>query len=144
MRFLKRKNAILMSDFEQNLHKATSNDVTFPNESDLFSIASHAQNPYNSRIAIKHIFKKLQSSQQKWRKVYKALSLIEMMLKMENNMLKKALISNLFVITSLAKTYQRFELLSEREGLITSCYEGSKGSETARSKPKSGKRIWYE
>ena len=109
-----------MTDFEQELHKATSNDVGFPDERALLSIASQSRDPNNCRAAIKHIFKKLQSPKEKWRKVYKALTLIEVMLQKGNKMLKSELNSKLFVIGSLVNSYEHLESLNGKQGFLKS------------------------
>lgn len=106
MRNLISKNKVLLSEFEAELHKTTSNELKYPTERDLLSVASQARDPDNARIAVKHLFEKLQSPRDKWRKILKALFLIEVMLVKGNRIVANELNSKLFLLRTLLSEYQ--------------------------------------
>ena len=124
MRDLNSKNTITLSEFEQLLHKATSNELIFPTERDLLVIASQAKDPENARITVKHIFKKLQSPKDKWRKTYKTLCLIETLLLKGNKLVYNEIGSKIFLIQALVSMYEKEIPDLGGQGLLNSYCEG--------------------
>lgn len=95
------------TDFEIELHLATSNELNFPTQTTLRKIAEQTRQKINCDSAIKHLMKKLQTPKQKWRKILKTLNLIEEIVKTGAKRISLELFSKSFLIQNLAKfTYR--------------------------------------
>ena len=135
MRNLIRKNSLVLSEFEADLHKITSNELTYPTERDLLSVAAQARDSTNAAIAVKHLFEKLQSPRDKWRKILKALFLIEVMLVKGNKLLASELNSKLFLLKTLLSEYRNdIEGASGQSHLIS--FQKNRGSSENSGEPK--------
>ena len=95
------------TDFENELHTATSNDLNFPTQASLKKISEQTRQKINCDSAIKHLIKKLQTPKQKWRKILKALNLTDELVKSGAKRISVELISKIFLIQNLIKFTHR-------------------------------------
>ena len=89
------------SDFKLILHKATSNEKSFPEQSDLNIIAKYTFYQNECDQMLKHVFKKLQGPYKKWRKILKTLTLVETILKKGSHRAVKGLKNKVFLVKNL-------------------------------------------
>lgn len=109
------------------LHKATSNELAFPTQSDLLELAAKSTAKENCESAIKHITKKLQEPKEKWRKILKTLNLIEVLVAKGHRRITLELQTKIFMIQPLTSFMyrensmdvgQQSEFMSPRESQI--------------------------
>ncbi len=74
---LKRKNKMTKSKLKNDLHKITSNELNFPTQAEFAEIAKHSFSRKDCEKLLKHIFKRLQSKPDQWRKILKTLTLVD-------------------------------------------------------------------
>lgn len=74
------KNKLTKTKFQNELHRLTSDELSFPTQVDLADVARHSFIKQDCEVLLKHIFKRLQSPSKKWRKIVKTLSLIDVLL----------------------------------------------------------------
>jgi len=79
------KNKIILSEIEQMLEEATSNEHCHANLSLLNDIADRAGGYADYQTIVNHIEKTIQLDKQKWRRLLKTLFLIEHLLRVGNN-----------------------------------------------------------
>ena len=95
------------TDYENLLHKVTSNELNFPSQAELIELAVKTNEKENCNAAIKHIFKKLQEPKEKWRKIYKVLQLIETMIIKGNRRVTLELQSKVFLVQNLINFFYK-------------------------------------
>ena len=89
------------SDFKVLLHKVTSNEKNFPEQSDLHIIAKYTFYQNECDQMLKHVFKKLQGPYKKWRKILKTLALMDTVLKKGSHRAVKEFKSKVFLVKNL-------------------------------------------
>jgi hypothetical protein len=95
------KNKLTKTDYEISIHKATSNELSFPTQSDLLDLAAKSNIKENCESAIKHVTKKLQTPKEKWRKILKTLNLVEVLIAKGHRRFTLELQSKMFMIHPL-------------------------------------------
>lgn len=107
----KLKDKFTKTEFERTLHQCTSNDLTFPPQEDLELIARRTFNGHEYQMIVDHITKKLLAEKEenkKWRKIVKALQLLEVCLKKGHKRVKLDFIKQLHIFYNL-NNYENVE-----------------------------------
>lgn len=89
------------SDFKVLLHKATSNEKSFPEQAELNIVAKHTFYKKECEQLLKHVFKKLQGPYKKWRKILKTLYLMDIVLKRGSHKAVKEFKNKVFLVKNL-------------------------------------------
>lgn len=105
--FLNRKNKLTKSSYEIDLHRATSNELNFPTQTELLDLATKTSIKENCDSALKHFFKKLQTPKEKWRKLLKTINLLEIMIVKGNRRITLELQSKIFLVQNLTSFMYR-------------------------------------
>lgn len=71
------KNKVTKSDFVTLMHKSTSNDSTSLPQSQIRELVAYSHSPIKNRQLLDHLWKKLAEPREKWRKILKALFVIQ-------------------------------------------------------------------
>ena len=95
------KNQFTKTDLQLKLHKVTSNEKNFPAEYELIIIARESYKRNECNQITKHLFKKLQESYKKWRKILKALNLITILIKKGSKRVMRELKNKVFLVKQL-------------------------------------------
>ena len=105
---LKSKNSITKSKFKNELHKVTSNELNFPTQADFMEVVKHSFSRNDCEVLLKHVFKRLQSPAEKWRKVLKTLTLVEVLVAKGSKKVIFEFKNKIFLINNLGK-FSHFE-----------------------------------
>jgi hypothetical protein len=91
------------SRFKNELHKITSNELNFPTQSEFLEIAKHSFSQKDCEKLLKHIFKRLQSKPDKWRKIVKTLTLVDTLIAKGSKKIIYEFKNKIFLIENLSK-----------------------------------------
>ena len=112
------KNKFTLTEIEQKLEEATSNEHCHANVSLLDDIADRAVNYGDNQIIVNHIEKILQLDKTKWRRILKTLFLVEHMLRVGNNRFVSSLNGFVYLIKSLTTFKYNDDKGEEKGGSI--------------------------
>ena len=145
-KFNEYKNKITLTEIEQKLEEATSNEHCHANVSLLDEIADKAGNYSDYQTIINHIEKTLQVDKTKWRRLLKTLFLVEHLLRVGNNRFVSSLNGFLYMIKSLTtfrytdeKKEEKGGSIREKASFIVEMCEDSEKLEEERQKYKGWK-----
>ena len=79
----------------------TSNEKNFPTEFELVLITRYSYRRFECEQITKHIFKKLQESYKKWRKILKTLTLLQIIVKKGSKRIMREIKNKVFLIKQL-------------------------------------------
>lgn len=74
------KNSIVLKDFEVLLHSVTSNDAELPSEAEITKLVKASFVEGEREQLMQHLWNKLYGPREKWRKILKALTLVQHLL----------------------------------------------------------------
>lgn len=103
------KDKFTKTDFQRKLHSCTSNDLSFPPQEDLNTVARHTFYGNEYQMIVDHLTQKLMDSDaKKWRKVIKAQQLLEICLRNGHKRMREDFKKQMYTLNQL-ETYQMIE-----------------------------------
>lgn len=95
------RDKMTKTQFEINLHKCTSNEEQFPDDQLFKEVAKYSYTSEDYFKILQHLEKKLQEKKEKWRKILKALQLINFLVSHGNKRFILDLNKKIFLINAL-------------------------------------------